>query len=73
MHWTWATHLSYHHSGAWDEKSIGGAGASLAMDGVMVGLCHPVLAQTRLGVALNRCQRAYSASCVAAMTWISAS
>jgi hypothetical protein len=39
----------------------------------MVGLSHPVLARTRLGVELDQHQRAHSASCAAVMAWISAS
>jgi hypothetical protein len=38
------------HSGAWDEKSVAGDGASLITDDVAMGLHRPVLAQAELGV-----------------------
>jgi hypothetical protein len=35
---------------AWDEKSVGGDGASLIVNGVTTGLGRLVPAQTKLGV-----------------------
>jgi hypothetical protein len=49
------------------EKLVGGEGVILVMDGVSSGLYRPVLAQTGLGVELERHQRAHSANCVAVM------
>jgi hypothetical protein len=65
--------LSFQHSEAWDEKLVGGEGASLAADGIAMGLCRPVPARTGLGVESDRRQWAHSASCMVAMMWMSAS
>jgi hypothetical protein len=34
--------MHQHHSGAWDEKSVGDDGANLVTEGIMVGLCQPI-------------------------------
>jgi hypothetical protein len=60
-------------SGTRDEKSVGGDSAILIIKGVVVGFWQLVPTRTRLGVGSDRCQRAHSARCVAAMAWISAS
>jgi hypothetical protein len=60
------------HSEARDKKSVGHDGATLASEGVAVGLCRLALAQTGVGVELDRCQWAHSASCTTVMVWISA-
>jgi hypothetical protein len=49
------------------EKSVGGDGADLAVDGVSSGLYHSVLARIGLGVRSEWRQWAHSASCVAVM------
>jgi hypothetical protein len=41
---------------AWDEKSVGGDGANLILDGIATGLGRPVLARGELGVESDRCQ-----------------
>jgi hypothetical protein len=43
------------HSGAWDEKSVGGNDVSLIVDGVTVVFYSLVPAQTGLGIELDRC------------------
>jgi hypothetical protein len=40
----WLDALACHNSGARDEKSVGGEGANLATNDVVVGLCHSILA-----------------------------
>jgi hypothetical protein len=55
------------HDGAWDEKLVGSDGASLIMDGVMMGLGRLVLVLAVLGVVSYQRQGAHSACCTMAM------
>jgi hypothetical protein len=48
-----SSHQPYRHHRAWDKKSIGGDGASLIMDSVMMGLRRLALARIGLGVESN--------------------
>jgi hypothetical protein len=66
-------HRPRRHSGAWDEKSVGGDGAFFVIEGTAAGLYQVVQAQSRLEVGSAWCQQAHSTSCAAAMAWISAS
>jgi hypothetical protein len=49
------------------EKSVGGGGAILVVDGDLSGPCHSVQAPTELGVELKQRQRAHSTCCMVAM------
>jgi hypothetical protein len=49
------------------QKSVGGGGAILVMDGVSSDLYRSVLARTRLGVESEQHKQAHSTSCAAAM------
>jgi hypothetical protein len=50
------SHRPCHHTGAWDEKSVGGDGASLITDGIVTSLGRLDPALTELGVESDQRQ-----------------